>query len=834
MMGVGAVTKGEEVSLVKLLAIVGNNASVSYNRKLLAYMQRRYAGRAAIKCQEIRDLPLFNEDLLHQFPATVKTLIANVEAADGIIIATPEYDHSMTASLKSAIEWLSSSYHSLAGKPVMIVGASFGMQGTVRAQMDLRHVLDAPGVDALVMPGCEFMLPNCQTAFDRQGALTDAKTVKFLDQCFDKFQAFIHMIGHAAKEEKHMSQVETVNWDATYDVVVLGFGGAGATAARFAADAGAKVLLVDSAPEGHEGGNTRYAGQLVGAGEDFDRLKAYYKKMSEPMDLAEDMIDTYVDGMVHMRDYMKRYLGVEPFSVAHDWDNSKGDLSGMVHEFPEYPGSDAYDMLLVHDGLLDAQLWKVLKKQVTDRAKAIDVWYSSPVEHLLQAEDGTVIGAQIENDHILKNIRAVNGVVLATGGFENNRKMVQDYLGVAHLAPVGSMYNKGIGIKLGEEVGAQMWHMQNYESLGLLHGLTIATKPGERGRLLQSWPYMAAGSVFVAGDDGSRYFNEAEANRHGHLYYHGDWKVPVANDHPHLIFDATQLAAFQQAGVTGVDLDAVTIKAASLADLAKLIGADPQILTKTGENFARFIELGEDYAYGRDTKTMRAFDDGPYYAIALEQVMLNTQGGPQRNTRAEVLDSGNQPIPHLYSAGELGGINVNNYQGGNNLAECLIWGKIAGENAARPKGGAKVAPATQAAATTPDAATGASEHQADASADASTGASEHQATSSVTAYSQTTAPDYPVGPDQYLGVSDNGMGDRMVVRVTYKDDKIQNVEVLQQSESGDVGLKAIHELPAKMVAANTPAVDAVSGASVTSNALKEAVAQAVAKAKGEQ
>ena len=57
---------------------------------------------------------------------------------------------------------------------------------------------------------------------------------------------------------------EHTYYDASYDVVVLGFGGAGATAARFAADSGAKVLLVDSAPEGHEGGNTRYAAELVG------------------------------------------------------------------------------------------------------------------------------------------------------------------------------------------------------------------------------------------------------------------------------------------------------------------------------------------------------------------------------------------------------------------------------------------------------------------------------------------------------------------------------------------------------------------------------------------
>lgn len=73
---------------------------------------------------------------------------------------------------------------------------------------------------------------------------------------------------------------------------------------------------------------------------------------------------------------------------------------------------------------------------------------------------------------------------------------------------------------------------------------------------------------------------------------------------------------------------------------------------------------------------MRPFDDGPYYAIKMSNDVLNTQGGPERDQYARVLNSNGEPIPHLYSAGELGGICANQYQGGNNLAECLIWGRL--------------------------------------------------------------------------------------------------------------------------------------------------------------
>lgn len=80
---------------------------------------------------------------------------------------------------------------------------------------------------------------------------------------------------------------------------------------------------------------------------------------------------------------------------------------------------------------------------------------------------------------------------------------------------------------------------------------------------------------------------------------------------------------------------------------------------------------------------MAKFDEvGPYYALAVQQTVLNTQGGPRRNARAEVVDPDNQPIPHLYSAGELGGVSAGRYQAGENIAECLISGKIAGQNAA--------------------------------------------------------------------------------------------------------------------------------------------------------
>ncbi|MFC6182385.1 FAD-binding protein [Lactiplantibacillus daowaiensis] len=615
-----------------------------------------------------------------------------------------------------------------------------------------------------------------------------------------------------------MVDVEKLKWDATYDTIVLGFGGAGATAARFAADAGAKVLLTDVAPNGHEGGNTRYSAQLIGTGDNFDALKTYYQNLTVPMQLDETMINTYVKGMVNMRDYVRDYLGVEPFSFKRNFDLDSTDVNikDAIFEYPEYDGVKSYDFTTVHGGFFDAALWKILRQKVIDRADKIDVWLEAPAKHLIQDPlTKAVVGVQIERHEHVINVRALNGVVMAMGGFENNQAQVQDYLGADHLAPLGTLYNRGDGIKMAEEVGADMWHMQNYEALGMLHGMAFDVPAGERARLIvNAWPDLYTGSIVTVGDDGSRYFKEDEPNRHGHIYDHGTWRVPRTNVHPYLVFDQAQLDQFKaDAKIPYADFLQTLVKADSLTELATQMHADGATLTQTISDFNTFANQGHDYAYGRKPASMRAFGAGPFYAAPLTHDVLNTQGGPRRNAQAEILDSNQQPIPHLYGAGELGGICANQYQGGGNLAECLIFGKIAGENAAKPKADTPMSAAAN------DATTSASQKPTTLGGDNLSAADDLST--------------IELGPNQYLGTSENGIGGQVVVRITYADQTLQKVEVVRQSESADVGQAALDQLPAEMVAANSYDVDVVSGASTSSRALKSAVKDALRQVKVE-
>lgn len=588
----------------------------------------------------------------------------------------------------------------------------------------------------------------------------------------------------------------TIDWKASYDVVVLGFGGAGATAARFAADNGAKVLIVDVAPYGHEGGNTRYSAQLIGTGKDYDELKKYYKGLTHPMALPEDMIDVFVKGMVNSREYVKKYLDAEPFSFMDEFDLPHDFKAAACQEYPNLEGHTTYDYTMVHNGWFDAALWKILRQKILDRKDKIDVWYNARGLHLIQDPiSKTIKGAQILKTGQKINVFAKKGVILTTGGFENNKEMVQNYLGASKLSPLGSIYNKGDGIKIAQEVGAKLWHMHNYESLGLLHGLSFDTPEGERSELILSFPGLNNGSVFMIADDGKRYFNETESNRHGHIFSHSMWRIPRTNEKPYIIFDQKQYEYIQDNPIPYDQFNEKLVKADTISELAEKIGVSATGLEEQVALFNQEANDGRDVQFGRDSKTMKAFSDGPYYAIKMMYNVLNTQGGPQRNVKAEILNVNDEPIPHLYGAGELGGICANQYQGGGNLAECLIWGKIAGEQAA------------------------ANESLDETASDKYNGINELVDGNKVD--------DIELGKDQYLGSSEAGIGGKLVVRVTYSDNAIKKVEVVQDHESEDVGKRALELIPQRIVEKNSVDVDAISGASATSRAIKEAVKDAI-------
>ena len=588
-----------------------------------------------------------------------------------------------------------------------------------------------------------------------------------------------------------------VSWDATYDVVVIGFGGAGAGAARFAADNNAKVLLIDAAPEGSEGGNTRYAGGAFAWGSNFDQLKEYYKQTYYPFKYDEAALDTFIKNVMQMKEYSKKYFGIEAQPTGR---RPKG-------EYPEYKDASSMQSQSMTKGMYNGGFWKLLRKQVFDRLDKIDIWFESPAEHLIQDPDTNVVtGVVIKRNNKEVNVAAKRGVVLSLGGFENNQDMVQDFLGQGSLAPIGTLYNRGKGIDLAIEAGARLWHMSNYDS----HGLSLRqNEPREKFAYMINWKSLFNGSIFVAGDDGTRYFREDEEDRHGYKYNHGNWVMIPNQNHPHIIMDQAQYEQLSKDQSPKADqikeLISYAIKADSIEELSEKI--DAPYLKQAVEDFNFLTDVKKrDMFLNRKIQTMRSLKEGPYYAIPVRHNILHTHGGAQRNSECEVIGLDGKVIPNLYEAGELGDIFATKYLGANSIADLLISGKIAGTNAAKIKNNVDL----------PDTVTSASRVPEDLKSDA------HQ-----------VKQHFEAGENQGIGSSDQGINDLpIVVRVTLDENQnLKNIETLQEKESGDLGGQAIPKLTKEMLDHNSVDVDSVSGASTTSRAFKDAVKQAIENAR---
>lgn len=619
----------------------------------------------------------------------------------------------------------------------------------------------------------------------------------------------------APAEKKEFTFADTVRWDAQYDVVVMGMGAAGMVAAKTAADNGAKVVIVEKCEEGKAGGNTKVCGQLFAyANGDKDAAKSYYTALAGGRDIEPEIIDAISEGVANMADILADEFGFNKDEYM-DWTgvNVGGtNMGAMSPEYPEMPGHEKMALWTTHAGASDGYLYQGLKQNVTDRVDAIDVWYSSPAKSLIQDPvTKTVVGVTVERDGKEMNIRALNGVCICTGGFECNKEMVQHYLNVINYAPRGGQFNTGDGIKMAQAVGADLWHMDCYEGL---FGLGSVTYPVEEGIPCDMIATLAqnavnTGAAILVGTDGDRFVNESETVRHGHLYENGIWENPTFPEKVWYIIDETQKGEIEAAGAMPEEQLAKLTAYDSIGALAEGIGVDKDRLTKTIKNYNSFANNGEDYKCGREAQYMRAFDGKKYYAMYMVSGLLNTQGGPKRSANAEVLDTQGNPIPHLYSAGECGGITVCMYQGGTNIAECITFGRIAGKSAAAVKDALPTYTV-----------------EAVESAPAQPGDIDDLVGEEET---------YETADNQYIGKA-QGMDDEIVVRVTVDDGKISQVEVLKQNETEGIGVPATEQLPEKFVGLDTEeainAEDGISGATITSNALKQAVVNALLQAKG--
>ena len=173
---------------IKVVAISGSLRLDSYNRKALRVAEG-FASEAGTSVEEVSlkelNLPLYDGDIeARGFPESVQTFKSVVESSDVLLIASPEYNHSISGALKNAIDWLSRGKNSLDGKTAAIFGASPGLFGTMRGQAHLRQILAALNVTTASQPQVFIRLAN--EAFNSDGSLQDVKLHNQLKQLINK------------------------------------------------------------------------------------------------------------------------------------------------------------------------------------------------------------------------------------------------------------------------------------------------------------------------------------------------------------------------------------------------------------------------------------------------------------------------------------------------------------------------------------------------------------------------------------------------------------------------------------------------------------------------
>ena len=488
-----------------------------------------------------------------------------------------------------------------------------------------------------------------------------------------------------------------------YDVIVVGAGNAALCAAISASERGARVGVLEKAPIHLRGGNTYFTGGLFRfAHNGVDDIVALLDNASVQEQSAMD-IAPYTEASLYA-DVMRVTEGLSDpnllqILVARSYDTVHWMKDRGIRWVPAY-GRQAFQQ----DGVYRFWGGLVLEavgagKGLSDRLfelceeSGVDISYDTNARSLLADDTGAVSGVSLRDSEGHRDVRA-DAVVLACGGFEANPEMRTRYLGPGwELAKVrGTRYNTGDGINMALDAGA-MSHGHWSGCHAVAWDLNAPTF-GDRNiaDLYQKHSYPFGIIVNVEGkrfvDEGADFRNYTYAKYGRELLFQPQRAAFQIFDEKtkHLLRDEYWIpeVSSAEANTVGELADALSINRAGLEVTVAEFNAgtregafDPTALD--GKSTAGVDPPKSNWALPLDTAPFRGF--------AVTCGITFTFGGLQITREAEVLDTQDKPIPGLYAAGELvGGLFYNNYPGGAGLMAGSVFGKIAGESAARYAG----------------------------------------------------------------------------------------------------------------------------------------------------
>jgi succinate dehydrogenase/fumarate reductase flavoprotein subunit len=521
--------------------------------------------------------------------------------------------------------------------------------------------------------------------------------------------------------------------DETFDVVVVGFGFSGGIAALNAAQSGAKTLLIEKATV--PGGISICSYGAVRSARDAEQAFQYLKATNDGR-TPDDVLRALAQGMSEIEAYV-RELGrasdavistsiednaaIENQNRTLPYNHEAKPLRRVGGNYPlpgtetfyhttvnEVPGFDARKTYPWANGAPGGpRIFKVLQDNL-DRS-GVEIRMGCTAQRLIAAS-GTreVCGVRVLGKEGEQAIYASRGVILASGGFEGNADMKAHFMEGKPILNVMARGNTGDGIRMAQDLGADLWHMWHmHGAYGLRHTdpeypYAIRLKrfsdwfPGDADSVKLKMPWI------LLDQDGARFMNEnqpyTQDTAHRPMHYYDPVKQRFPRNPGIMVCDDAGSKLYPLGKATSNDeglryewsadnLKEVELgilkRADSLPQLATMLGVDAAALEGSVARWNALCKLGADEDFGRPGGSMMPIEVPPFYGAPAWAVVSNTQGGPVHDAEQRIIDVYGKPIPRLYAVGELGSSFGHLYMSGGNIVECFVTGRIAGRNAAK-------------------------------------------------------------------------------------------------------------------------------------------------------
>ena len=493
---------------------------------------------------------------------------------------------------------------------------------------------------------------------------------------------------------------ETVSYDA--DVVVIGAGGAGMTAAMTAADAGQKVVILESqamvggnsarATGGMNAAKTVYQDEnefdqaagvektLATAAEkyaDNETITALAKTVSEQWAAYQANPTGYFDSVELMElDTMVGGKGIndpelvetlcEGTADAIDWLDENGITLHNVSSFGGASVKRIHRPVNEEGKVVSVGAYMIPLLQENCEKRGIDIVLNTTVDTILTDANGAAVGVSGTDKDGNTVVVNAKSVILATGGFGANLDMVTQYKPeLAGFMTTNAAGAQGQGIEMATAIGAGTVDMDQIQIHPTVEANTAALiTEGLRGD----------GAILVNAN-GERFVDEV-----GTRDVVSAAEIAQPGSYSWLIVD--QAMADASSVIQGYIKKGYTKTGATYEELAKELDVDPAAFANTMETWNSYVEAKNDPDFGR-TSFANPLNNGPYYAIKVTAGVHHTMGGVTINSATEVLKEDGTVIPGLFAAGEVtGGVHGANRLGGTAVADFVVFGRIAGESAA--------------------------------------------------------------------------------------------------------------------------------------------------------